>query len=122
MSALLNCPMCGSTAEYAEGMDEGGRFFAVQCSGCGCGSGKHYPLMDDARPNAANEWNRRTPPPLPTREEVAAVICSHQMSHNSKGEALFPSFAADDPLVVDECDIYLSLADAVLRLLGGEKK
>ena len=56
---LKPCPFCNSPASFHDGEDEDGRFVAVQCDGCGCGSGKHYPIMDDARPNAANEWNRR---------------------------------------------------------------
>lgn len=41
--------------------DDGGDFVAVQRTGCGCGSGKHYPPVDYAAPNAAREWNRRHP-------------------------------------------------------------
>ncbi|CAA0096283.1 Uncharacterised protein [Starkeya nomas] len=56
---LKRCPCCYGTAEFVEDFDDHGRFVAVACTRCGMGSGKHYPLMDDARPNAANEWNRR---------------------------------------------------------------
>lgn len=58
---LKPCPFCGSGAVFARDHDEDGEFVAVQCTGCGCGSGKHYPIMDSADPNAAAEWNRRTP-------------------------------------------------------------
>ena len=61
MPELLPCPFCGGVAEYIRDRDDGGNFVAVQCTGCGCGSGKHYPLADYAAPNAAREWNRRQP-------------------------------------------------------------
>jgi len=56
---LKPCPFCGSAAHFIRDQDEDGEFIAVACTGCGCGGGKHYPIMDDARPNAAAEWNRR---------------------------------------------------------------
>ena len=59
MSDLKSCPFCGAEAEFVEDKDDDGRFVAVSCTNCGCGSGKHYPVGDDARPNAASEWNRR---------------------------------------------------------------
>lgn len=65
---LLPCPFCGAQAVFVRDHDADGDFVAVQCTECGCGSGKHYPLMDDARPNAANEWNRRPAPPAPEVE------------------------------------------------------
>ena len=49
--------------------DDDGKFVAVQCTGCGCGSGKHYPLVDYAAPNAAREWNRRHPSADALQEE-----------------------------------------------------
>lgn len=58
---LLPCPCCGAAAMFITARDDDGQFTAVSCTGCGMGSGKHYPLMDDAHPAAANEWNRRTP-------------------------------------------------------------
>lgn len=60
--ALAPCPLCGSAAEFVRDEDGDGSFVAVQCTGCGCETGKHYPIKDDARPNAANEWNRRAQP------------------------------------------------------------
>ena len=57
---LLLCPFCGGEAFFHDGADNDGQFVAVGCE-CGVGTGKHYPIMDDARPNAANEWNKRAP-------------------------------------------------------------
>lgn len=57
---LLPCPFCGGEAFFHDGADNDGQFVAVGCE-CGVGTGKHYPIMDDARPNAANEWNKRAP-------------------------------------------------------------
>lgn len=59
--ALLPCPCCGAAAMFITERDDDGQFTTVSCTGCGMGSGKHYPLMDDAHPAAANEWNRRAP-------------------------------------------------------------
>lgn len=103
MSALLPCPFCGAPADYTDGADADGRFVAVQCSGCGCGSGKHYPLMDDAHPNAANEWNRRSAPSLPTQEEIGRAIAE-----------------ADGEDYMEDCMRFDRYADAALRLLGRE--
>lgn len=72
---LLPCPFCGGSADYVEQEDEDGRFIAVVCSGCGAGSSQHYPLMDDARPAAANAWNKRTPAPWrPTHEYAGGSL------------------------------------------------
>ena len=75
---LEPCPHCGSPAEFVRDEDEDGSFVAIQCTGCGCGSGKHYPIMDSADSHAAGEWNRRpTPSPaIPDREEIVGVLRS----------------------------------------------
>lgn len=79
--ALKPCPFCGNSAEYLEMEDDEGRFIAIQCTSCGCGSGKHYPLKDDARPNAANEWNRRAQ----TETHVVAHITKAGLRNWIKG-------------------------------------
>jgi hypothetical protein len=72
---LLPCPFCGADAEFVEGKDKSGRFIAVGCPRCGAGSSQHYPLMDDARPNAANAWNTRTDAPWrPTHEYAGGSL------------------------------------------------
>lgn len=59
---LLPCPFCGDEPEFIEGADDDGRWIAVGCPTCGCGSRQHYPIMDDARPDLSSAWNTRQPP------------------------------------------------------------
>lgn len=82
MDELKPCPFCGADANFIEDEDSDGRFISVQCTGCGCGGGRHYPVMDDAQPNAASEWNRRILPDL----TIAAWISRAGLKNWMKGQ------------------------------------
>ncbi|PXV60703.1 restriction alleviation protein, Lar family [Dyella jiangningensis] len=56
---LKACPFCGGQANIIEAEDVDGRFAAVGCSKCGCGSRQHYFLGDDARQQVTSAWNTR---------------------------------------------------------------
>lgn len=79
---LKPCPFCGALATFAElDADMDGRFIGVRCTGCGCGSGKHYPLKEDGQTNAANEWNRRVHPEL----QIVAYITARGLRNWQAG-------------------------------------
>lgn len=56
---LKACPFCGGQATIIEAEDVDGRFAAVGCAKCGCGSRQHYFLGDDARQQVTSAWNTR---------------------------------------------------------------
>lgn len=57
MTDLKPCPFCGGEAEFYE--DKGG--FSVYCDFCGVGVDYYSKGLDDAKQQAADAWNRRSP-------------------------------------------------------------
>ena len=82
MPDLLPCPFCGREPYFVDGEDDDGRFVAVGCD-CGVGTGKYYPVMGDAQPSAANEWNRRTP--SSTTKAAADVLAERRRQIEEEG-------------------------------------
>lgn len=73
---LLPCPFCQDKGRprLIEQEDEDGRFAAVICDMCGCGSRQHYFCGEDARDFAASAWNARAPVSVTNDPRVVEVI------------------------------------------------
>ncbi|HXT81404.1 MAG TPA: Lar family restriction alleviation protein [Acetobacteraceae bacterium] len=104
MIALSPCPMCGSSGWLSKPPS---RKFYIACTRCFIAT-----LEYRTESEAALAWNRRTQPapPLPTREEVAEIICCRSkcvVGHDDRHCARLDK-------------AHLDRADAVLRLLGGD--
>lgn len=103
MSALLPCPFCNAELE-----DRRISAFAHPKNGCILDG---FAMTDPAIP----KWNRRTPPPLPSREEVARVL------YGRRAGGSYPFSGSWEREVQNTRNWWLADAAAVLRLLGGER-
>lgn len=106
MTALLPCPFCNAELE-----DRRISAFAHPKNGCILDG---FAMTDPAIP----KWNRRTPPPLPTRDEVAREIARGLGTDEPNGIVWANDSRGLNDVVLDGHFDLLDAADAVLRLLG----
>ncbi len=104
---ILPGPFCGAQPHWN---DDGNGANWIECPGCGASTNQRYSLMDDSRPQLADQWNRCSMSPI-TNFDPATIARAVCRSVAELGDRNSP---ADQPdmMLVDTDELFAIVIEA----------